>query len=156
MLTLMEIINALLQNDILIVGLISWFAAQVIKTVIYAAVNRELRFERLMGDGGMPSAHSATVTSVALSAGFTAGWDSPVFAVAAILAIVVMHDAMGVRRETGKQAQVINSMMLTFEQLGAPDIPVEVKLKELVGHSPLQVFFGMLLGVVVSLIYFLA
>ncbi len=156
MLTLMEIINALLQNDILIVGLISWFAAQVIKTVIYAAVNRELRFERLMGDGGMPSAHSATVTSVALSAGFTAGWASPVFAVAAILAIVVMHDAMGVRRETGKQAQVINSMMLTFEQLGAPDIPVEVKLKELVGHSPLQVFFGMLLGVVVSLIYFLA
>ncbi|MCR4588975.1 MAG: divergent PAP2 family protein [Lachnospiraceae bacterium] len=152
----MEIINALLQNDILIVGLISWFAAQVIKTVIYAAVNRELRFERLMGDGGMPSAHSATVTSVALSAGFTAGWASPVFAVAAILAIVVMHDAMGVRRETGKQAQVINSMMLTFEQLGAPDIPVEVKLKELVGHSPLQVFFGMLLGVVVSLIYFLA
>ncbi len=152
----MEILFALLRNDILIVGLISWGLAQIIKTVIYAAVNRELNLERLMGDGGMPSAHSATVTSVAISAGFVAGWDSPVFAVAMILAIVVMHDAMGVRRETGKQAQVINSMMLTFEELGAPDIPVEVKLKELVGHSPLQVFFGFLLGLTVSLVYFLA
>ncbi|MCR5032779.1 MAG: divergent PAP2 family protein [Lachnospiraceae bacterium] len=152
----MEILEAILHNQILIVGLISWALAQVIKTAIYAGVNRELNWERLLGDGGMPSAHSATVTSVAISAGFVAGWDSPVFAVAAILAIVVMHDAMGVRRETGKQAQVINSMMLTFEELGAPDIPVEVKLKELVGHSPLQVFFGFLLGLAVSLVYFLA
>ena len=98
----MEILKQILMNRILISGLIGWAVAQVLKTIIYLVVNHELNFERLFGDGGMPSGHSATVTAVALSTGLECGFGSPVFAVAMILAIVVMHDASGVRLETGK------------------------------------------------------
>ena len=145
-------ISSLLQNRILLTGLCGWASAQIIKTILYLAVNRTFEPERLFGDGGMPSAHSATVTSVALSAGFECGFESAVFAVACILAIIVMHDAMGVRLETGKQAKVINDMMALFEHVSEENLPFEEQLKELVGHTPLQVFAGCALGVVVAVL----
>lgn len=152
----MNVLKELLQNDILLAGILSWLTAQVLKTILYAAINKELDFTRLMGDGGMPSAHSATVTAVAVMTGLTCGFGSPVFAVACITAIIVMHDAMGVRLETGRQAKMLNEMVALFEALGQPKLSMEKKLKEFVGHTPLQVLAGMLLGVAVAVIYYFA
>lgn len=150
----MDIIQKLLHNDILLAGICSWFTAQVLKTILYAVINKELDLTRMMGDGGMPSAHSATVTAVAAMTGLTCGFDSPIFAVACITAIIVMHDAMGVRLETGKQAKMLNEMVALFEALGQPKLSMEKKLKEFVGHTPLQVMAGMLLGIMVAVIYY--
>ena len=150
----MKVLQELLQNDILLAGILSWFVAQVIKTILYAVINKELDMTRLMGDGGMPSAHSATVTAVAAMTGLLCGFGSPLFALACILAIIVMHDAMGVRLETGKQAKLLNEMVTLLEALGQPKLSMEKKLKEFVGHTPSQVMAGMLLGIVVAVVYF--
>ena len=149
----MSIIEEILGNKILITGIIGWAVAQGLKTLIYALINRKVDLKRLTGDGGMPSSHSATVTSVAVMTGLTCGFDSPFFAVSAILAIIVMHDAMGVRLETGKQAQVINEMFEFLDRLSEESISMDVKLKELVGHTPMQVLAGCVLGIVVALCY---
>ncbi len=150
----MKVLQELLHNDILLAGILSWFVAQVIKTILYAVINKELDMTRLMGDGGMPSAHSATVTAVAAMTGLLCGFGSPLFALACILAIIVMHDAMGVRLETGKQAKLLNEMVTLLEALGQPKLSMEKKLKEFVGHTPSQVMAGMLLGIVVAGVYF--
>ncbi len=147
----MEIIEQLLSNRILLTGAIAWATAQILKTIIHAIVNKSLDPRRLFGDGGMPSAHSATVTAITISAGIVEGFDSPIFAVALIFAFVVMHDAMGVRLETGKQAKVLNDLMDLFYTEGTP----EQKLKEFVGHTPMQVISGFILGIVVACISFL-
>ena len=146
----MSFISGLLSNRILIAAFCGWFVAQVLKTLIYVAVNKSFNPERLLGDGGMPSSHSATVMAMVTSTAFYFGPETFEFAVTAILALIVMHDAMGVRRETGKQAKVINNMMDWFVQNS--DISPEEKLKEFVGHSPTQVFFGALLGIIVGFI----
>ncbi len=143
--------TALWGNRVLVNGLIGWAAAQVLKTGIYAAINRRLDIHRLFGDGGMPSGHSATVTAMAATSAFAFGLGSFEFAISAILAIIVMHDAMGVRLETGKQAKVINHLT-SWVLAQDPGISPEETLKELVGHTPLQVFFGFLLGLAVALI----
>ena len=147
----MNFINGVLSNKILLAAFCGWLVAQVLKTIIYVAVNKSFNPERLLGDGGMPSSHSATVMAMVTSTAFYFGPDTFEFAVTAILALIVMHDAMGVRRETGKQAKVINNMMDWFVQMDS-DISPEEKLKEFVGHSPTQVFFGALLGIVVGFI----
>jgi len=136
----------LLTNQFLLVSLSSWFVAQVLKTIIYALETKKLDLTRLFGDGGMPSGHSATVTSLAVFSGLNFGFDSFHFAATAILAIVVCHDAMGVRLETGKQAVKINEILEAFELL-APDKISEANLKEFVGHTPIQVIAGILLGI---------
>ena len=136
----------LLTNQYLLVSLSSWFVAQVLKTVLYAIETKKLDWSRLFGDGGMPSGHSATVTSLAVFCGLNFGFDSFQFAATAILAIVVCHDAMGVRLETGKQAVKINELLEVFELLH-PDKISEANLKEFVGHTPIQVIAGILLGV---------
>ena len=136
----------LLTNQYLLVSLSSWFVAQVLKTVLYALETKKLDWSRLFGDGGMPSGHSATVTSLAVFCGLNFGFDSFQFAATAILAIVVCHDAMGVRLETGKQAVKINELLEVFELLH-PDKISEANLKEFVGHTPIQVIAGILLGV---------
>ena len=139
----------LLSNPFLLIGLSSWFWAQLIKTIIHAIVTKSIDFTRLIGDGGMPSGHSATVTALATTAGLRYGLDSPVFAVGVILAVVVMHDAMGVRLEAGKHARAINELM---EMLGSDALQPEEKLQEFLGHTPLQVCFGAILGFFVSLL----
>ena len=136
----------LLTNKFLLVSLSSWFVAQMLKTVIYAIEVKKWDWSRLCGDGGMPSGHSATVTSLAVFCGLNFGFGSYQFAIAAILAIIVCHDAMGVRLETGKQAVAINEILEAFELL-APDKISEANLKEFVGHTPIQVIAGILLGI---------
>ena len=143
-------LGLLLQNRILLTAIAAWACSQVLKTIIFIIVNKKFDPERLMGDGGMPSSHSATVTAMAVATGITCGFDSAVFAIAAVLAIIVMHDAMGVRLETGKQAKVINDMVEAFEALSGQDITMDT-LKELVGHTPLQVLAGMVLGLLIGL-----
>ncbi len=147
----MNFINGVFHNHILLAAFWAWLIAQILKTIIYLIVNKDFNPERLVGDGGMPSSHSATVMALVTSTAFYFGADTFEFAVAAILALITMHDAMGVRRETGKQAKVINNMMEWFAELNS-DLPPEEKLKEFVGHSPTQVFFGALLGVVVAFV----
>ena len=127
----------------------------MLKVIINAIIHKKLDWERLVGDGGMPSGHSATVSSLAMFALLKSGPGSFEFAVCAILAIIVCHDAMGVRWETGKQAQAINEIIRTVEVLSKQDLP-EVKLKELVGHTPVQVLAGITIGICnASLFYFL-
>ena len=136
----------LVNNRFLITGVSSWFVAQVLKTIIHAIINKKFVLERMVGDGGMPSGHSATVTSLAVISALTYGFDSFQFAVTALLAIIVCHDAMGVRLETGKQAVLLNELTKAFEALTTEDLP-EVKLKEFVGHTPIQVIAGILIGI---------
>ena len=141
----------LLTNQFLLVGLSAWFVAQVLKTILYALENRKLDWTRLFGDGGMPSGHSATVTSLATYCGLNFGFGSYQFALSAIVAIIVCHDAAGVRLETGKQAIVINEIMEAFELL-APNKISEANLKEFVGHTPIQVLAGILLGILCAIV----
>lgn len=136
----------LISNQFFIVGLSSWALAQVLKTIIHAAIYKKLEWERLFGDGGMPSGHSATVTSLATMSALVFGLGGFEFAIAATLAIIVCHDAMGVRRETGKQATIIIEMMELLEAMTKKDLP-ETKLKEFVGHTPLQVIAGSIIGI---------
>lgn len=143
----MEFFLQIVTNRILIVGVVSWFLAQVLKCISNLILTKKFSLERLFGDGGMPSAHTATVVSVATATGLYEGFDSAFFAVAAILAIIVMHDAMNVRYQAGKQAALLNVMAETFEKLTGADLPNEEKLKELLGHTPLQVAAGFILGV---------
>ena len=145
----MNWLSDLLQNHILINALSAWAVAQVLKTIIFAFTNKDWNWERLFGDGGMPSGHAATVTAMATTAGLEYGLSSPVFAVSAILAIVVMHDAMGVRMEAGKHAKALNELL---EMLSSTKEDPEVKLKELLGHTPLQVCCGAVLGLLIAFI----
>ena len=141
----------LLSNPFLLIGLSSWFWAQLIKTVIHAIVTKSIDFTRLIGDGGMPSGHSATVSSLATAAALVYGLGSFEFAMAFIFAIVVCKDAMGVRLETGKQAKLLNEFMDLFAKLEQP-LSDQEKLKELVGHTPLQVCMGALLGIATGIL----
>ena len=149
----MEILR-IFTNQYLLVPVFSWLIAQVLKTVVNAVINKEFSFSRLVGDGGMPSGHSATVTSLACICGFSCGFDSVEFAIAGILAVIVMHDAMGVRRETGKQAKTIFAIVdVINEYVTEKDRTLKAgKLKVMVGHTPLQVVCGAILGFVVALV----
>jgi len=149
----MEILTQIINNKILVGALCSWLAAQILKALINVIVNKEFSLERLFGDGGMPSGHSATVTSMAVITGCTYGFDQPVFAIAAVLAIIVMHDASGVRLETGKQAKIINEMRETILKFSpTSELSNEQKLKEFVGHTKAQVVMGALLGLVIGIL----
>ena len=140
----------LLENQILIASLLAWLAAQVLKVILDTVVNRKFRISRLFGDGGMPSGHSATVTALAVSSGLRYGLGSFQFAVTGILAVIVMHDAMGVRQESGKHAEILNKLIdnLHTESL-LHSVP---RLKELLGHTPLQVAGGTLVGLCTALL----
>ena len=139
----MDPIVAFLTNPFLLTSLTSWFIAQLLKVIINACIHKKIIWERLVGDGGMPSGHSATVSSLAMFTALAYGPGSFQFALAAIFAIVVCHDATGVRQETGKQALVIKEIIQIIDSEALP----EVKLKELVGHTPLQVLAGVLIGI---------
>ena len=120
----------------------SWFIAQVIKVINDLIVHKKLNMRRLWGSGGMPSSHASTVMSLTTVVGIINGWDSAIFAVSFIFAIVVMYDAAGVRRAAGKQAKVLNQMI---EDKG---MHMKERLTELLGHTPFEVFMGALLGIV--------
>ena len=143
--------QGLWQNRVLLSAATGWAAAQIIKTIIHGLVEGEWRAERLVGSGGMPSSHSATVCALTTACFMQLGPGSPEFAISVMLSIIVMHDAMGVRRETGIQAKVLNEMMKLFEDMGS-DMPPQEKLKEFVGHTPFQVLIGALLGISIAIV----
>lgn len=151
---MMNIVYDILSNQILITGAVCWLVAQVIKTLIYLVVNRQFRLERLVGDGGMPSCHSACVAGIATATALTEGIRSPLFAIAFFFAIIVMHDAMGVRQETGKQARIINDIVEEIRERGITIMSMspEERLKEFVGHTGTQVCVGAVIGILSALI----
>ncbi len=152
----MEMIKQILSwNEILTVSILGWLVAQVLKTVIESILAGQLKFRRMWGDGGMPSAHSATVCAMVVATGRSAGTHSAIFALACIFAFITMHDAMGVRHETGEQAKVLNSlieMWIEFSEKNAPFLR-SMHLEEMVGHTPLQVSAGALVGIAVGFLY---
>lgn len=148
----MTFFTDLFSNVIFLSAALGWLVAQVMKTGIHLFLTKEFVAERLVGSGGMPSSHSATVCSLATASYLQYGAGSFEFAIALILAIIVMYDAMGVRRETGIQAKVINDMIKAFEDMGRGELSPHDKLKEFVGHTPLQVLIGALLGILIAVL----
>lgn len=144
----------LFSNTVFLAAVTGWLAAQILKTLIHMFFAREFVAERLVGSGGMPSSHSATVCSLATAACFEHGAGSFEFAISLILAIIVMYDAMGVRRETGIQAKLLNDIIKTFEDMGRSEISAHDKLKEFIGHTPLQVLMGAVLGILIAVIMY--
>ena len=141
-------LSDIFSNHLLMNALLAWATAQLLKFFIYLAVNRTIDWKRLTGDGGMPSGHSATVTALAAAALLQYGAASFQFAISAVLAIIVMHDAMGVRWQAGQHAHTINELLLKLS-----DTPPEQLLEEFLGHTPLQVACGALLGAAVAILY---
>lgn len=139
-------------NYLLSVALTGWMLAQILKTILNFILIGKFDPERMWGAGGMPSAHSATVCSLVIAAGRTAGTHSGTFALAFVLAVIVMYDAMGVRRETGEQAKIINRMLTDWMDAEAERTPIlaDKKLKEMVGHTPFEVLGGAVVGIIVG------
>lgn len=136
-------------NYLLSVALTGWLVAQILKTIINFILLGKFSAERLWGSGGMPSSHSSTVCALAVAAGRYAGTQSPIFAICVIVAAIVMYDAMGVRRETGEQAKILNQMITDWMDAESFRNPIlaDKKLKEMVGHTPFEVLGGAVLGI---------
>ena len=149
----MHPISGILRNHVLFTALIGWFLAQALKIPIYYFVEGKLDWHRFHGSGGMPSSHTSMVVSASIMLGALNGFDSALFAAALVFSSVVMYDATGVRRETGRQAEVINRILQDVLINGRPISNVE--LKELVGHKPIEVAAGALLGIVIAVVYLL-
>ena len=135
---------ALLNNHHIWIALFACVSAQAVKVLIEYAYTKKIDRALLFGTGGMPSSHSAFVMGMAASLGTTEGLHSPIFALAVVFALIVMYDAAGVRRAAGKQAAVINVLVERFESIG---LKPDEKLKELLGHSPIEVVAGALWGI---------
>ena len=147
----MEYIHQFLGNKLIGVAALSWAVAQIIKIIINIIENKTLDLKLIISSGGMPSSHSSFVTSLGMGVGFTEGFDSVYFAICFVLAMVVMYDAAGVRRAAGKQAAVLN---ILTERMEAKGLKIDVKLKELLGHTPIEVGAGACLGFVMALVFF--
>jgi len=145
--------SGLWQNRVLLSAATGWAAAQVLKTIIHALLEDEWKLERLVGSGGMPSSHAATVCALVTAAAYNYGPNSFEFTISFLLAIIVLHDARGVRLETGKQAEILNEIVkyLRMEE-GHTTLP-EKELKELIGHTPVQVGAGMVIGFIVGIVF---
>lgn len=134
----------------LIVPMSVWLCIQIFKVIWDLVATHKFNFKRILGAGGMPSSHSAVVTSIATMIGKTQGINSPIFALAVMFAFVVMYDAAGVRRAAGKQAKLLNKLV---ETPGLSNIQVQEKLVEVLGHTPMQVIVGAVIGIAVGLIF---
>ena len=148
-----EIFTGFINNYIIQVAALSWLTAQVLKTIINFVFTKKFKAERLIGAGGMPSSHTALVVSTAIATAKECGTSSPIFALAALFAAVVMYDAMGVRYAAGEQAKVINQLVdewLDTMKFDQEKIPHFKELKEMLGHTPIEVIGGIIVGVVVS------
>ena len=142
-------INFLQQYRFLVVPVLVWIAIQSFKVMYDLAVTKKFNFKRIMGAGGMPSSHSAVVTSLATLVGKEYGVNSAMFAITLIFAFVVMYDACGVRRAAGKQAHLLNKII---ETPGLTGVEVQERLVEVLGHTPLQVIVGAIIGITVGLL----
>ena len=137
------------QSKYIYIPFLLWFGIQLFKLIYDLVTTKKFNFKRIMGAGGMPSSHSAVVAGLATLIGKYEGVGSPIFAVSFIMAFVVMYDACGVRRAAGKQAALLNKLV---ETPGLTGVQVSEKLVEVLGHTPIQVFVGAVIGVVVGLI----
>ena len=148
----MEELQVLFHNKMLIAPIFGWFVAQVIKTIVHLIMNKEFNLERMVGSGGMPSSHSALVVGLVYATAYCKGIDGFEFPCTTILALIVMYDAMNVRMETGKQAVILNLFLKNEEikqhlkEVDRNKWP-EIILKEYVGHTPMQVLGGILVGI---------
>lgn len=158
----MEVLTKLFENPVLFAGIMGWFLAQLLKTIIYSIRTKRWSTARLWGAGGMPSAHSSMVCTMTISLARFYGVGSPMFAIAVIFTFVTIYDAMGVRRETGEHAKLLNKYLNQLEIQnahadgdGVPDQEIqEIELKEFIGHTPLEVLGGVLLGILVGIIVY--
>ena len=139
------------QNEALLASVTGWFVAQALKIPTYWLIDRQWIWKRFFGSGGMPSSHTASMIALSMVIGFTEGFATPLFALSAMITSVVMYDATGVRRETGTQAVLINEIIKHVIVDGKPITNEE--LKELVGHTPLEVLGGKVVGLVVGALY---
>lgn len=143
------LLHVLLENRPLLSAFSAWFVAQILKTLIFAYLEKQVNWRRMVETGGLPSAHSALVVGLAAGVGLNDGWQSTAFAISLVYALVVMYDAIGIRREAGKHADLLNELLLIsvirdlYKQ--------REKLKELLGHTPIEVFAGALIGIVMAL-----
>ena len=145
----MNDITRFFQNKYIIVPLLLWFFIQLYKVIYDLITTKKFNFKRILGAGGMPSSHSAVVVSLATLIGKYEGIDSSMFAIALILACVVMYDAAGIRRAAGKQAKLLNKLI---ETPGLTGVEVSERLVEVLGHTPIQVFVGALIGLIAGLV----
>ena len=141
----MNVVDSLTGNLILNLSILAWAIAQILKIIVVLVREHRWDWRHILSSGGMPSSHSAFVCACASSVAYLYGWSSPLFAIAAVLAIVVMYDASNVRRAAGEQAKILNYIMDHWNQMKPAMFGKE--LKELLGHTPLQVLMGALLGI---------
>ncbi len=144
----MNVVDFPTGNLILNLSILAWAIAQVLKFMVVLVTERRLDWKHILSSGGMPSSHSSTVCACASAVAYLYGWGSPMFAIAAVLAVVVMYDASNVRRAAGEQAKILNYIMENWTQI-KPDV-FGKHLKEFLGHTPLQVLMGAILGIVVG------
>lgn len=142
-----KIAEELLRNFTFVAVVISWFLAQTIKVFYYWVTDRRFSLWHFFEAGGMPSAHSASVTALTLAVALTQGWNSPLFSISLVFALIVMYDATGVRRAAGKQAEILNKIVDDIYANGKVRIE---KLKEILGHDPIEVFAGATLAAVIT------
>ncbi len=149
----MGIFQALLANRPLVCASVAWLLAQASKFILYSLIERQINWRRLWGSGGMPSSHTAFTLALTGAVGLSEGFQTTAFAISFALMLIVIYDAMGVRYETGKQGAVLNQILNELFVQGKP--LTDERLKELVGHSPVEVLGGALTGVVALLIFYL-
>lgn len=142
-------ISDIIHNRVLVSAIVAWAIAQLLKVIIVALTSKRFDYTRFVGSGGMPSSHSALVMALTTKVGIVEGFKSTSFAMALCFALVVMYDAAGVRRAVGIQARILNNIMNDISQKKPLE---EKKLKELLGHTPVEVFAGAMLGIAIGII----
>ena len=145
----MNDLQKVVTNKYIYIPLIVWFCIQTFKVIFELITTKKFDFKRIMGAGGMPSSHSAVVTSLATLIGKYEGLDTPIFAMSVVFAMIVMYDAAGVRRAAGKQARLLNKIV---ETPGLSGVQVQERLVEVLGHTPLQVFVGAIIGIIIGVL----
>jgi len=145
----MRFFREITQNGVLRTALCAWFVAQVLKIFFELWRTKRIKFSLLISSGGMPSSHTSLAVSTSTAIGITQGFYTPIFALAAVVSLVVMYDASGIRRAAGNQARVINDVMAHLEKSG---IVLDKRLKEVLGHTPIEVAAGAILGVATAII----
>lgn len=148
----MNNVMSLADNTALIAAITAWAIAQIIKSVINSVMAKRFAWENILASGGMPSSHSGFVTALSVVIAMQYGMESVEFAIAAALALIVMYDACGVRRAVGEQAKVINNIINSLKE--DPQMGGEKAIKEILGHSPFQVFMGCILGLAVGVLMY--
>jgi len=144
----LQTVETIIQNEIIRASVLACFIAQVLKMILVLLQSKKIDFSRLVGSGGMPSSHSAFVMAMCVAVGRKVGYDSALFGVSLVIGLIVMYDAAGVRRAAGKQAAVLNKIIREIEN---DDFHFEERLKELLGHTPVEVLAGAVLGIFIAL-----